>query len=343
MNNDLRKVTHKTKEELRIKAVQAVIEQGKKQIEVAAFFGVKREVVCRWIKIYKEGGYNALKAKPKGRPQNSSRLKPWQAATIVKTITEKTPDQVKFPFMLWTRDCVAELIEKKYGIHMSRWTVGRLLKKWGLTPQKPQKKSYFQDSEKVKSWLEENYPALVNKAKKEKGEIQWLDEMGARSDDQTGRTYSKKGQTPVVKVSGVRFSCNFIKSITNLGKLRFMSYTEKFTSDVFIIFLKRLVKDTDKKIFLVLDSHPVHKSKKVSQWVLKNKESLELHFLPPYSPDLNPAEYLNQDVKANSLRRMRAKNLTELKNNISNYLRKKQKCPEKIKRFFQAEKVRYAA
>ena len=343
MTKDARSISHHSKETLRLRAVKAVIEKGKKQNEVAELFGITKQAINGWVKKYRTGGYQSLKAKCKGRPKKSSILKPWQASLVVRTISNKTPDQLKFPFMLWTRDAIAELIKIKFDISLSRWSIGRLLKKWGFTPQKPAKRSYFQNSEKTQYWLDREYPEIVKEAKKEKAEIQWLDEMGARSDDQVGRTYSKKGKTPEVMVSGVRFSCNFVSTITNLGKLRFMSFKERFTTDVFIKFLQRLTKNMNKKIYLILDSHPVHKSKRVMQWLKENKDKLRFFFLPAYSPELNPTEYLNQDVKTNALRKKRSKDQKELIKNISGYLRKRQKTPEKVKKYFQAEKVKYAA
>ena len=343
MKKDARSISHESKETLRLRAVKAVIEKGKKQNEVAELFGVTNQAINGWIKKYRAGGYRVLKAKSKGRPVQSSKLKPWQASLIVRTISDKTPDMLKFPFMLWTRDAVAELIKLKFDISLSRWSVGRLLKKWGFTPQKPAKKSYFQNPQKIQNWLDEEYPEIVKQAKKENAEIQWLDEMGARSDDQVGRTYSKKGKTPEVIVSGIRFSCNFISTITNLGKLRFMSFKERFTTDVFLKFLQRLTKNIERKIYLILDSHPVHKSRNVMLWLKENKDKIQFFFLPPYSPELNPTEYLNQDVKTNALRKKRAKDQKELIKNVSGYLRKRQKTPGKVKKYFHAEKVKYAA
>lgn len=344
MHQDARSLPHKTQEHLRIRAVKAVVQKGQKQCQVAELIGVTVQAVSGWVKRYRQGGYASLKAKKKGRPLQASKLLPWQSAVIVRTISDKTPDQLKFPFILWTRDAVALLIKEKYGIELSRWSVGRLLKRWGFTPQKPAKKSYFQNSKRVQNWLRNEYPSIAAKAKNEGAEIQWCDEMGARSDDQVGRTYSKKGKTPEVKVSGVRFRCNMISSLTNLGKLRFMTFKKKFTADVFIIFLTRLTKSTDRKIFFIVDSHPVHKtSKKVQRWLEKHQDTIELFFLPTYSPELNPTEYLNQDVKTNALRKRRAKDQSEMIKNISGFLKSKQRQPLKVIKYFHAKHVKYAA
>lgn len=344
MKHDTRTLDAKTQERLRMHVVSLVVSKGKKQKEVASAFGVSAQSVTSWVKTYKQSGYEGLKCRKRGPRCVSSKLLPWQCANIVKTISDKTPDQLKFPFVLWTRDAVALLIKEKYGVKLSRWTVGRLLRRWGFTPQKPAKQSYFQDSKRVEKWLKDEYPAIAVRAKSEGAEIQWCDEMGARSDDQVGRTYAKKGRTPKIKVSGIRFRCNMISSLTNLGKLRFMTFKTKFTADIFINFLTRLTKSTDQKIFFIVDSHPVHKrSKKVKDWLKKNQDKIELFFLPTYSPELNPTEYLNQDVKTNALRKRRAKNQSEMIQNIQCFLRSKQKQPLKVQKYFQAKRVKYAA
>ena len=228
----------------------------------------------------------------------------------------KTPDQLHFGFMLWTRDAVSQLIAKRFGVVLSKWTVGRLLKQWGMSPQKPVRRAYEQQPEVVKKWLDEEYPGIARRAKREGAEIHWGDEMGVRSDDQIGRTYGKVGQTPVVETAGRRFSCQMISTLTHLGTLRFMIFDGKFNAAVLLRFLKRLLKTSNVKIFLILDGHPVHKSKAVRDWVAANASKIELFLLPAYSPELNPDELLNQDVKTNAVRKKRAANRDELKRNL---------------------------
>ena len=282
---DSRSLDQSAQEILRIKAVNALI-AGKSQDEVAELFEVSLKAVNNWWKIYRELGLPGLRMKSR-RPKSADeggKLKGWQSASIVRTIMKKTPDQLNFGFMLWTRDAVAELIESRFKVRLSKWTVGRLLSQWGMSPQKPVKKAYQQQPAVVKNWLDKEYPRIARKAALEKAEIQWGDEMGVRSDDQIGRTYGKIGQTPVVKVSGQRFSCQMISTVSNRGTLRFMVFDGKFNADVCITFLKRLIKDAKRKIFLILDGHPVHKSKKVKSWITANAAKIRLYVLPAYSP-----------------------------------------------------------
>lgn len=344
MKKDSRSLDQSSQEEIRNKAVRALL-SGQTQEQVAEDFEVTRQAVGKWWAVYKVGGMSALRKKSR-RPKSadgSGDLRGWQCASIVRTIMKKTPDQLDFGFMLWTRDAVAQLIEDRFGIKLSKWTVGRYLKRWGMSPQKPVKKAYQQQPEVVRNWLEKEYPRIARKAVLEKAEIQWGDEMGIRSDDQIGRTYGKIGNTPIIKVSGQRFSCQMISTVSNRGTLRFMIFDGKFNADVCITFLKRLIKSMRRKVFLILDGHPVHKSKKVKAWIEANKSKISLFILPAYSPELNPDELLNQDVKTNAVRKRRAANKAELKKNLLGYLRGRQKRPDLVRRYFHHKHVRYAA
>jgi transposase len=338
---DARSLSASAQEALRRRAVNAV-QQGKKQREVCLFFGISPSALNKWLKLYRELGSKGLKAKKRGRPP-SFRLKPWQAATTVRLLIDKLPDQLKLPFALWTREAVQQLIKQRFNIDISIWTVGRYLKRWGFTPQKPAKRALEQSPQAVKQWLETEYPAIKSRAAQEKAEIHWGDETGLRSHHQTGRTYGRKGKTPVVPSTGHRFGCNVISSITNRGTLRFMVFRGKFNSQVFSTMLHRLVRSAaGKKIFLIVDNHQVHHSKKVNSWLETHKEQIVMFFLPAYSPELNPDEFLNNDLKSNAVGRKRAKDPEELENNTRNFLRRKQRRPYEVKNYFQAKSVKYA-
>ena len=338
---DARSLPAVAQEYLRRKAVKAVWD-GRKQIEVAKMFCVSRQAVGKWVKTCREDGTKALKAKQKGRPTGGSLL-PWQAAQIAKAIVDRNPDQLKLPFYLWTREAVAQLIERRFGIQLSIWTIGRYLARWGFTPQKPMRRAFEQKPEEVKRWLEEEYPAIRKQAKREKAEICWGDEMGLRSDHAVGRSYGRRGHTPIISGTGQRFGCNMISSITNRGRLNFMVFKKRFRSGVFTDFLKRLVRQSNHKVFLIVDSHPVHRSRKVKNWLRKNDQHICLFFLPSYSPELNPDEVLNQDVKSNAVGRKRAGNQQELISNVRKYLRSRQRQHHIVKRYFQEKHVQYAA
>lgn len=340
---DARALPAAAQEDLRRKAVNAVL-AGMPQTRAAQAFGVTRQAVGIWMRHYRDGGERALGAKPRGAPKREGLLKPWQCAQVVRAITDKCPEQLKLPgFWLWTRDAVKDLIRRKFGIALSLSSVGRLLRRWGLTPQKPARRAYQRDQRACREWVEETYPAIRAQAQQEKARIFWGDECGFRSDHQTGTSYGRRGQTPVIPGPGARFRCNMISAIDNTGHMAFRMFEGSFTSGVFIDFMRRLVKQARKKVFLIVDNLRAHSSDRVKQWLSRHAKDIRLFHLPKYSPDLNPDEYLNNDVKSNAVGRRRARNKTEFKADISGYLRSTQKQPEVVKRLFQERHVRYAA
>ena len=239
---------------------------------------------------------------------------------------------------------MCELIERRYGIRVAEKTAGAYLRRWGFTPQKPLRRAYEQSAPAVQRWLDEIYPQIERHARRDGAEILWADEMGMRSDHTTGTSWSPKGKTPVVKGTGKRFKTNMIAAISNTGTLRFRVFQERFTGPVFLDFIKRLVKQSNgRKIVLIIDGHPAHRAKLVRDWVAAHPEELAIHYLPGYSPELNPAEMLNQDVKANALGRRRPRNLAHLLSEIRAYLRSRQQTPQLVARYFQEQHVTYAA
>jgi transposase len=267
----------------------------------------------------------------------------YQAALVVRLITRRCPDQLCMPFALWTRDAVRLLLERRFGLRVSRWTVGRYLKHWGLTPQKPLRRAYEQNPQAVKAWLEHDYPAIRRQAETENAEIHWGDQMGLRSDHQAGRSYGRRGQTPVIPGTGKRFGCNVFSSITNRGKLAFMVFRRRFTTPVMLAFLRRLIRHSPRKVFLIVDSHPVHRSSGVQRWLAQHADRIRLFFLPTYSPELNPDEYLNNDVKANAVGRERPRDPPHMLRQVRTYLHSTQRRPDLVQSSFQHPKVVYAA
>jgi transposase len=341
---DARSLSSDAQEALRMQAVDAVKNQGFTHVKAAKTFGVSRQTVDKWMKKSRSGGKNALRKQKRGRPSASSKIAPRIAALVVHIILTSVPEQHGCTGVLWTRKTIGELIEAKGGPVLSRWTVGRLLKKWKLTPQKPAKRALEQNPKEVRHWLRTEYPKIVKKAKRMNAEIHWEDETGLRSDHQSGTTYGRKGKTPVVSGTGKRFSINMLSTITNKGFLRFMTYTKKFTAPVFINFLGRLIKDTTTMPFVIMDRHPVHyRAKKVKQWLKEHEKEIQVFFMPGYSPQLNPVELLNQDLKANALGSKRPATLQELKKNIRSHLRRKQRRPSEARAYFNGASVRYAA
>lgn len=339
---DARFLSPAAQEDLRRRVVKAIREDGLSQSAAARTFDVSRTSVMKWLKAVQRGGSAALRSRPRGR-RSEPRLKGWQAATIVKLISNRTPDQLRLSFMLWTREAVRDLIEQRFGIAVSPRTAGRYLARWGFTPQKPVRRAYEQNPRAVERWLKDEYPAIRAQAKREKAEIHWGDEMGLRSDYQAGRSYSRRGQTPVIPGTGKRFSCSVLSSITNRGRLAFLVFRGKFSADVMIKFLRRLIRNAQQKVFLIVDSHPVHRSAKVVQWVQRHARQMRLFHLPTYSPELNPDELLNQDVKVNAVGRARPRDLADMETNVRSYLRRTQGRPAIVRSYFEERHVQYAA
>jgi transposase len=340
-HRDTRTRAPAAQEEIRFRAVRA-IRGGMKKAVTARTLGVSRTSLDAWLAKVELGNVNSLRSKKRGRPPEP-RLAGHPAATIVKQITDRTPDQLKLPFALWTREAVRDLIAQRYGIHVSVRTVGRYLERWGFTPQKPLRRAYERDPAAVKRWKQQEYPAIARQARAEKAEMHWGDQLGVRSDHQAGRSFGRRGQTPVIPGTGQRFGCNMMSSVTNLGHLSFLLFTERFTADVFIRFCRRLRRQRRRKVFLILDRHPVHRSAAVRDWLDANAERMRVFLLPGYSPELNPDEYLNNDVKTNAVGRQRAATKPELIANVEVYLRDTQRRPNIVKKYFHAEPVRYAA
>ena len=257
-------------------------------------------------------------------------------------LVDKTPDQLKLPFALWTRKAVQEAIVQHYDVKLPIRTVGEYLHRWGFTPQKPVKKAYEQQPERVRKWLDEEYPGIVLEAREERAEILWGDETGISSEDNRGRGYAPKGQTPVVYGPGKRFSASMISAINNQGKVRFMVYEGALRSDTFLKFLRRMIKDVERKIFLIVDNLRVHHAKKVQKWIDKHKDKIKIFFLPPYSPEHNPDEYMNQDVKIHMRHKPAPHSDRELKSGLRSYMRRLQRKSDKVVRFFEHKKVQYA-
>lgn len=220
--------------------------------------------------------------------------------------------------------------------------MGRYLRRWGLSPQKPAAPARQQCPYKVQWWLSTHYPALQKRAQCEGAQIPWGDEMGLRSDHQAGTCWAQKGKTPVMEGSGKRFGCNLISTLTNRGTLRFQVFEGRFTTEVFLEFLGGLVRSTNRKVFLMVDRHPVHRAHRVQEWVAQHPQQLELFYLPPYSPECNPDEFLNQDVKTNAVGRQRPHDKTELMKTVRAYLHRIQQCPERVSGYFWAPEVKYA-
>lgn len=294
---DARKISTEAQQQIRYQAIR-LKKHGKTYNEISEITCVHPSTIVRWYQAYRLKGSKAIQIKKRGRPTGSCRtLKPEQEKQIQQAIYDKCPDQLKLPFALWTRKAVQQLIKQLWSFDMPLRTVGEYLKRWGFTPQKPLRRAYKQNPKAINRWLDEEYPAIAERAKKEQVEIHWGDETGLCNDSCYGRSYAPRGRTPAIRLHPKCKRVNLISTVTNQGKVRFMVYNDKMNSNTLIKFMGRLIKNSTKKIFLILDNLKVHHSYIVRDWLEEHEGQIEVFFLPSYSPELNPDEYLNCDLK----------------------------------------------
>jgi len=338
---DARTLTPAALLDLRTRVVAAV-QGGMSRVEASRVFAVHRAAIGRWCRAA-AAGPDALVPRRRGRKPTGGPLVPGQESALLDAIRTRHPDDLGVADTLWTRDAVAEYAAERFGVRRSRWVWGRWLRRHGFTPQRPARRAYQQDPADLTRWRAEVYPRIAAEARAAGAEVHWLDETGLRTDHTPGTGYAPRGRPPAVRVSGKPHRVNVISTITNAGLLRFGVFAGRFTAAVFVGFLGRLLRSTTGPVFLILDGHPVHRSRRVRAWVADRADRLRLFFLPPYCPELNPTEYLNNAVKGSVPRVRRATTREELADQVRSYLRIAQRHRAAMRRFFHAEPVRYAA
>lgn len=343
LRRDFRTLTPAMQAERRRVAVE-MVQSGKTRKEAAAAVGVNRRFVGAWVEAVKRDGEAALAGGRRGRrPGEQSVLTAEQERRIIRLITDRCPDQLRLPFALWSRRAVTDLILRETKVRLSASSVGRHLRRWGFTAQRPGRRAIERREPEVRAWLEHDYPEIVARAKKAGAEIHWADETGLSNQANYGVSFAPKGSTPVLRRPAKRISQSMISSLTNRGTLRFMIYDGALNASIFLRFLRRLVKDAERKLFVIVDNLRVHRARMVTAWVQANAKRIELFYLPPYAPEHNPDEFLNNDVKQALARRPMPRDKAAMKSGLTSYMRSLQRRPAKIRAFFQAPSVRYAA
>ncbi|WP_435843002.1 IS630 family transposase [Streptomyces filamentosus] len=306
--------------------------EGRDRAEVAALFRVSVRAVDNWWTRWQADGRDALLSRPRGRRVGEHQvLSEAEQAAVRQAVLNHTPCELGFSGQLWTRALIGEVIFKLYRIRFTEARVGKYLKRWGLTFQRPDKRAVEQDAKAVRLWHEETWPAIRAQAKAENGEVLFADQVGVRSDQVTGRTWGERGRTPVARRTGNRFSVNAMSAISTKGRMHFMVFTESFDAKVMCRFLTRLVGHFDRKVHLVVDRHSAHRSKVVRTWLADHEDQIELHFLPSYSPELNPDELVNADLKRSLPHTHRARNQAELAVETRRFFRRRQRQPHIIR------------
>lgn len=337
---DGRKLDHKALEHMRMLAVKRVVEDGEDPSEVMRSLGLCRTSIYPWLRRFQEEGWDALVERiAQGR---EPKLNDKQRQQVKRWILGKDPRQYGFDFGLWTRRIVQSLIEDKMKVELGLTAVGRLLASLDITPQKPLRRAYERDPEAVDLWLKETYPKLKKRAKRLGAMIFFLDEAGFQSDPPLGRTYGLKGHTPVVVTSGQRQSINVISAVTARGEFWAATYTGKLNAEAFVAFLQNFMKGRRGKAFLVVDGHPAHKANTVKHYIQSLKGRLELHFLPPYAPDLNPDEFVWSHMKTNGVSKKPLKKNESMRERVEEDIANIQRNPQLVRSFFSAASVAYA-
>lgn len=286
----------------------------------------------------------ALDSKKRGRrPGEQKALTSEEEAKLRKLIINKCPDQVKLPFALWTREAVALLIERKTTKRLSVKIVGDYLASWGMSPQRPMRRATQRNDADVQRWMRETYPEIADRAKAEGAEIHWGDETGVSNQANYARSYAPVAETPIIPRPATRFTQSMISSVTNRGRMEFMIYDGALNVAIFLMFLVQLIKYRKRKIFLIVDNLRVHKAKAVAAWAAEHKDRIELFYLPPYAPDCNPDEFLNNDLKQAIAKRRTPRTKDALRKEVSSHLEELQARPAKVRSFIRVKSVRYAA
>jgi len=352
---DFRSIGRAAQEALRRRAIVLVEQHGMSQAESARAVGVQRQTVNIWLKRYRKlGEAGLLDGRRMSGRKGKGALTAEAARQVRRWIADKTPDQLKLPFALWTSRAVRELIERRFGQRLGLSTVQLYLKRWGMTPQKPLARATQRSPAAVAAWLERDYPAIARRARRERAVVYWGDETGISNQDQIGRSYAPRGQTPVVGRTAKRISQSMISAVSNRGLMRCMlicgvrgphspAGDGALNVDRFLTFLRRLIKDAAQKVFLVVDNLKVHHAKQVKAWVQSHRHQIELFYLPAYAPEHNPDEYLNHDVKQKLRQKPQPGSKDALIANTRTVLRAIQRSPARVRGYFRPHPVKYAA
>ena len=341
---DTRSLSIEQQELLRERVVVMVVKRGMTVTDSARAIGVSRQNASRWVGLYRRGGLKSLRQLRRGRRVGDNRrLTLVEEGRIQELVASSTPEELNIGYALWTREAVSQLIKRLYKIQLPIRTMGEYLRRWGYAPQRPLRRAYEQDKKAVQRWEKRDYPAIQERARKEGARIHWGDETGVSTEDARGCGYSRRCKTPVVSHPGYRMTVSIVSTITNRGELRFMVYKGAMTARLFVSFLKRLIRSSTKKVFLIVDRLPAHRAKSVTAFVEKNKSHIELFFLPPYAPEVNPDEYFNNCLKQRLRNKPHERTAAGIAATVRRAARAIQRDTKLVRKLFKHPAVRYAA
>lgn len=340
---DARQLSDETLQALRLRALRG-IELGFSASDLAGLLGVRRETISRWWSAYSSDGLPSLPGERTGRPLGSGRLlSDGQAERIKGLIDDDSPEDPGIAHALWTRRAVRDLVRKEFKVELAERTVGQYLRRWGYTPEKPARHAREQDPDEAEEWLEKTYPAIEARAAREDAEILWCDEVGVAADHHPGRGYAREGERATMPVPGSHIRVNQIAAIGNAGKVRFMTYKGSLNAAVFLVFLAKLIRGARRKIFLIADRLQAHRTPGVNDWVAAHADRIEVFYLPPYSPEMNPVEYMNNDMKGEVNKAGLPDDRETLLTRIVAFMNELAGLPKHVVSYFLHPRVEYAA
>jgi transposase len=340
---DARELSDEALEVLRLRALRGV-ELGYTEVELAELLGVRHETVSRWWRAYQTAGIDSLPGERTGRPLGSGRLlEQEQAQRIRQALASRLPQHFGLPHPLWTRRAVGDLIRKEFDIDLADRTVGTYLRRWGYSSKKPSRRSLKQDPDEVEQWLLETYPAIEEQARREQAEILWTDEVGVQADHHPGTGYAPVGEPATLETPPPHIRVNQISAIGNDGTVQFMTYKGSLNAVVFLVFLSKLIEALPRKILLIADNLQAHKTPEVLAWIAEHNKRIEIFYLPPYAPEFNPVEYLNNDLKGQVNAEGMASDRPTLQARIESFMQRLTKLPSHVMNYFLHPWTQYAA
>jgi transposase len=340
---DARQLSDDALQVLRLRALRG-IELGYTELELADLLGVCHETISRWWTAYLADGLAALPGGRPGRPLGSGRfLSDEQATRLRARIDLHSPEEVGIPHALWTRRAVRELIRQECGVDLAERTVGLYLQRWGYTSKRPSRHARRQDPDEVEEWLLETYPAIEDQAEREGAEILWADEVGVAADQHPGYGYARIGEPATVEVPQPHIRVNQVSAISNEGTVRFMTYKGALNAAVFLTFLARLIAEASRKVLLIVDRLQAHKTPAVDAWVAARRDRIEVFYLPAYSPEMNPVEYLNNAMKGSINEAGLPPDRPTLRGRLVGFMRRLVRVPEQVISYFLHPWTQYAA
>lgn len=341
---DTRSLSIREQELLRRRLITLVEEDGVTVTGAAQAVGVNRRTATLWLTRYRSGKGGLTQQRRGRRAGENRRMTAAQEREIRKIIRKKVPTEVGLQsYALWTRDAVAGLIAKRYGIHLAVRTMGLYLSRWGFTPQRPLRRAYERDPRAIERWKAVEFPKIAALAKKMGAEIHFEDETGVSTEDMRGRGYAPRGSKPIRKHFGTRSSVSMASTITRQGVLRFMVFEGALTASIFLVFLKRLIESSNRPVFVVLDNIRPHHARIVTNWVKQHSDKIRLFFLPAYAPELNPDECFNNLLKGRLRSKPAVDSRQALARRVRSAARTVQRSPQLVRSLFREANVSYAA